>query len=495
MAVNVSPSEASRADAGSSEATLKEGALGLPGVLMQGITHIAPAVGIITAIQFTASLAGITSPLAFLLAFVIILLLGASLVQLARHLPSAGGYYTYVSRTVHPRAGWLTAWLYFLYDPTVAAINLAFMGFLWETTMPAAYPHGPLAWSYHWWIFFIVAGVLISVLAYRGVEISTRTVMILGLAEITIMLALAIWGLADPGTGGVSLKSFNPANNIKGGDLFLAIIFSIFAFTGFESVAPLAEEAQNPRRNLPRAIIGAILFMGFFYVFVSWGVITGWGTHNVASLVSSSQNPVLALAHHLWSGAWIIVFLALINSILAVSIACNNASTRVFFAMARSGSLPRSLAKVHPRYKTPVNAVLLQVVLMFVFGLGLGFWIGPDHEFYMWGIAITLGMVLVYCAGNLGVYMFYRGERRPEFNPLTHVLLPLLSTISLLYVGYKTLNPLPTTSPEKYAPWPVLAWLVLGIVILFVMRARGREGWLLKAGRAAYEDYEPGGGV
>lgn len=493
MAVNVSQSRVGAESTG--EPTLRAGALKLPAVLMQGITHIAPAVGIITAIQFTASLAGIASPLAFLLAFVIILLLGFSLTQLARHLPSAGGYYTYVSRTVHPRAGWLTSWLYFLYDPTVAAINLAFMGFLWETTMSASYPHGPLAWSYHWWVFFIIAGALISVLAYIGVEISTRTVLILGAAEITIMLVLAIWGLADPGPGGVSLHSFNPSIHLKGANLFLAIVFSIFAFTGFESVAPLAEEAENPKRNLPRAIIGAILFMGFFYVFVAWGVITGWGTHSIDSLISSSQNPVLALAKHLWGWAWIIVFIALINSILAVSIACNNASTRVFYAMARSGSLPSALAKVHPKYKTPVNAIWLQVVIMFVFGLGLGFWIGPDHEFFMWGIAITLGMVLVYSAGNLGVYLFYRGERRPEFNWIKHLIIPLVSTLSLLYVGYKTLNPLPTTSPEKYAPWPVLAWLLLGIVILLVMRARGREEWLLKAGHAAYDDFVPGGGV
>src|SRR5579875_1335339 len=95
---------------------LKAGALGLPPILMQAVTHIAPAVGLVLSIQY------ITSPLAFVIAFLIVLTLGISLTQLARYLPSAGGYYTYVSRTVHPRAGWLTAWLYFLYDPTGAAI-------------------------------------------------------------------------------------------------------------------------------------------------------------------------------------------------------------------------------------------------------------------------------------------------------------------------------------------------------------------------------------
>src|SRR5205807_9863209 len=107
---------------------LRGGALGLPPIVMQGVTHIAPAVGLVLTIQFITSLTGVTSPLAYAIAFLIVMTLGIALTQLAKYLPSAGGYYTYVSRTVGPRSGFLTAWLYFLYDPTGAAINLAFMG-------------------------------------------------------------------------------------------------------------------------------------------------------------------------------------------------------------------------------------------------------------------------------------------------------------------------------------------------------------------------------
>src|SRR5881392_951536 len=84
---------------------LRSGALKLPSILMQGITHIAPAVGIVLTIQLISSLAGVTAPLAYLIAFAIVLTLGISLTQLAKHLASAGGYYTYVSRTVSPGAG------------------------------------------------------------------------------------------------------------------------------------------------------------------------------------------------------------------------------------------------------------------------------------------------------------------------------------------------------------------------------------------------------
>ncbi len=138
---------------------LRSGAIGLGSVLMHGVTHIAPAVGLVLSIQFITANAGVAAPLAFGTAFLIVLTLGVSLTQLAKHLPSAGGYYTYVSRTVHPRAGFLTAWLYFLYDPTGAAINIAFMGYFFNSTLKAEY-----GIAFPWWAFFLIAAALVTVL-------------------------------------------------------------------------------------------------------------------------------------------------------------------------------------------------------------------------------------------------------------------------------------------------------------------------------------------
>jgi hypothetical protein len=83
------------------------------------------------------------------------------------------------------------------------------------------------------------------------------------------------------------------------------------------------------------------------------------------------------------------------------------------------------------------------------------------------------------------VIRFFLTERRAEFNPLMHLLLPVASTIAILVVGYKTLNPLPTTSPEKYAWIPVVIWIVAGIVLVLWMRAAGREDWLSRAGETS----------
>src|SRR5215475_16096095 len=84
---------------------LRQNSLGLLGVTMQAITHIAPAIAALFFTQFIVSLAGITAPLAYVVGIIVVLMLGNTLVQFSKHLPSAGGYYTYVSRALSPRAG------------------------------------------------------------------------------------------------------------------------------------------------------------------------------------------------------------------------------------------------------------------------------------------------------------------------------------------------------------------------------------------------------
>ena len=102
------------------------------------------------------------------------------------------------------------------------------------------------------------------------------------------------------------------------------------------------------------------------------------------------------------------------------------------------------------------------------------------------GVVVTLCMVIVYAAGNIGVFLFYRRERRSEFRLFLHALCPLVSTLALIWVGIKSVVPLPE-APVKYAPFVVLGWLLLGGMLLGAMKRAGREAWLLKAGHVAYE--------
>src|SRR4030081_3785121 len=111
---------------------LKPESLGLVAVTMQAITHIAPAIAALFFTQFLVTLAGVTAPLAYVVAVIVVLMLGNTLIQFSRHLPSAGGYYTYVSRALGPRVGFLTSWMFILYSPMAGGVVCGFFGFIVE---------------------------------------------------------------------------------------------------------------------------------------------------------------------------------------------------------------------------------------------------------------------------------------------------------------------------------------------------------------------------
>jgi amino acid transporter len=469
------------------ETELQAGALRLPGIMMQAITHIAPGLNVLLGLVFIVSFAGIIAPLAYFVGGVICLLVAIVLTQLAKHFNGAGGYFTYVSKTINPRTGWLTAWTYFLYDPVAVAAVCAFTAALLNNTFKAQY-----GWGIPWWVTFLVLVAIVNASTLFGVALSAQLMLVLGLLEMLIFLGLAISGLVSPGAGGVNFHSFNPSNGTTYHGFYLAVVFTILALSGFESVAPLAEESENPRRNLPIAIVGSTIIVAVFYLFVNWGILVGAGTANLTHF-QALPDPIFELARRLWGGAWLLVLFAAVNSALAVSIAIQNASTRVFFGMGRAGALPHALGKVHPRWKTPWNAIWLELAITLILGFGLSFWFGATGQFGFIGTFQTLGLVLVYSAGNIGCMLWYWRSRRSEFNWLLHGFIPIASSAAMLWVAYKTIEGAHLLHPKSFTDYPfwvALGWIVLGLVIMLVASRTGREEWLLRAAEAAHERAE-----
>jgi amino acid transporter len=463
---------------------LRGGAIGLSGVLMQSITTIAPAVGLLFSIQYIASLAGIVSPLAFVISFLIMVTLALSVTQLAKHLPSAGGYYTYVSKTIGPRVGFISSWLFFLYIPTSMIAAPVFTAGVIHTELVSQY-----SVNVPWWLIYLVIMAVVCTMIYRGIALSTQVMMTLGLAEIAIITLLALWGVIDPGHGGATLSPFNPSLVSTHG-LYLAVVFSIFSYVGWEAAAPLAEETKSPRTNIPKALVYSVIIMALFFTFGAYGLETGWGTARVAGFASAAQLPAFTLARHFWGAAWVVVLLAVLNSTMALSIAAANATTRMWFAMARSGSLPRQLARVHRRYDTPSGAIITATALLVPIGLILGLWLGTENQYFLIGLMTVIAAAWTYIMGNIGVARLYLGERRADFRFWLHLLFPILSSAALVWVVVKSVDPLPAGA-EGWAPVVCGVWFAIGALILWAMRRLGREGWLLRAGQIAAEHDTP----
>jgi amino acid transporter len=463
---------------------LQRDAIGLVGATMQAITHIAPAIAALFFTQFVVSLAGITAPLAYLLGVIVVMMLGSTLVQLSKHMPSAGGYYTYVSRAISARLGFLTSWMYVLYAPLAGGPIYGYFGFIVAQELRTNYQID-VPWL--WWVCVVVGAPLIAFLQHRGIKISARAMLILGGTEMIIVFVLALWGFFKPGPGGFTFEVFNFNRKLAVEGFALAVVFSIQGLTGWEGAAPLAEETRDPRRNVPRATMLSICLLGVFLVIAYWGQILGWGVNNLKALPGSAELPGLVLAHRFWGGAWVILLLAFLNTTIAVCLATANVGTRMWYRMAKNGSFPKALAKVNPRFKTPTNAILAQMALALVSGIGVGAWIGADKSFLLVdGLVLVLAVLFVYVMANAAVFAYYFWQRRGDFNLILHVFFPLVSTAALIYALVYSFIPFPA-APYSYAPLIDGLWLVLGIVVLVAMRIRGSEDWLLTAGAALGE--------
>src|ERR1051325_10605410 len=267
---------------------LREHSIGLPQVLFQSITHMAPGAAVAYSIYISVPEARQALPLAVLLALIACLCAATAIGQLARKFPSAGGMYTYAARSLGPWAGFLTAWLFILFEPLVAPFLYLEFGWAMSDVF-----ENEVGWHYsgQWWIWVVVMTVVVFLLTYRDIRLSTTAGVILGAFEIAIFGALAIWMLLS-NAGDLNLQPFNPSH--AQGDwsgVFKGMVFAILAFIGFEAAAPLGEEAKHPRKTVPRAVVGSAIAIGLFYVLCAYAWVFGAGFDNFVHQATTNADP------------------------------------------------------------------------------------------------------------------------------------------------------------------------------------------------------------
>src|SRR5205823_3253305 len=332
-----------------------------------------------------------------------------SIGQLAKEMPSAGGLYTYVARALGPQAGFMVGWAYLLFQPLVAP--LLFLIFAWTTKDMVSADHHGLHWHYtgQWWIWILLAAGIVFFLTYRDVRLSTQAGVILGIFEITVFVALSLWMILS-NAGRLTLQTFNPNHAAAGtySGIFKGMVFAVLAFIGFESSAPLGEEARNPRWTVPRAVVGSAIGIGLFYVFCSYAWVIGTGFDHFTQVATASANPWRDLGIVFWSGGWVLIFAAIINSALANSNAGVNAASRVMYALGRNGVLPRAFARTHPVHKTPHVAIIAQTILGLAVSLLLGWKYGDlITAFTIIATAITIVVIVVYIIVCMSTIVYY----------------------------------------------------------------------------------------
>ncbi|MFZ2492240.1 MAG: amino acid permease [Thermoanaerobaculia bacterium] len=230
-----------------------------------------------------------------------------------------------------------------------------------------------------------------------------------------------------------------------------AIVF--FAYIGFDAVSTTAEEAKNPKRDMPIGIIGSLIICTIIYIGVA-AVFTGMIPYpQLHATISSEQAEPLTLAmKYVNMPNWMVGVVALGSVIAhtAVLLVFQLGQPRIFFAMARDGLLPSWIAKVHPKYQTPHVATILTGGIV---GITAGF-TSLDEMVDLTNIGTLFAFTLV-CIGIMVLRFKDPHRERPFRVPGGPVMLPLMGAVSCIGLAYY----LP---PSSW--WRFLAWLGIGLV-------------------------------
>lgn len=364
------------------------------------------AIGPIFSSAFVAYLiagsAGGAAPVSTLIGAVGVLALGWLIAFYARRGGGAGAIYDYLRR-VNPAFGLFAAGIYFL-----GALTLDSGGFLVIGLLASQVFVSYLSLTIPWWVFSLVALVLIFMINFLGIRIATRVQLALSGLSVIPLLILAVVIIAHGGDAGNTLQAFNPANvpatptSVPAAGIFPGILFAITLFIGFETSASLGEETRNPRRSIPRAVIGTVIITGVFYLLMIYAADIGFGLNHSAQWASNPA-PLDTLATR-YVGSWlaVLVDIAVLFDAVVVMSAFMATTSRGMFALARHKLLPSPLASISSRFRTPLGGILLVsvtallvTVIVEITQVNVSAAVAPTNVITIFAIMSTIGSLLI----------------------------------------------------------------------------------------------------
>lgn len=261
--------------------------------------------------------------------------------QLAARYPQSGGTYEYGYRVLHPQAGFAAGWLFLASKISAAGtVALGLAGYL-AGLVPGLPPR----------VVAVGAIVVFTALNYFGVRRSSRANLAIVALSLGSLILFVVLGAGE--FDAANLRPFAP-RGWRGVLEAAALLF--FAYTGYARIATLGEEVREPRRTIPRAVVITIVGAILLYCAVALVAVGVAG----ADALADTPAPLLVAAGTTGVG-WLprVVSIGGLAAMLGVILSQLLGLSRVVFAMARRGDLPRGLERVHPEHGVPGLAVLL----------------------------------------------------------------------------------------------------------------------------------------
>ena len=471
--------------------------VGLREVFFQSLTYISPGTSLALVLPFVVLFAGGALPLVVIFIFVGCISTAWLLGEMAGKLPSSGGMLTFIANGLGPNVGFMAGWIYVMcLLADVAGIFLLLAGFV------SAQLHSSLGWN-ETVVWVVVAIALAAFVTLNGLRRASRGTLlgsILGTIEVLVFAVLSIWLIFAAGgrnTLRVFTTHFANAPGYHGiSGIVAAAVLTILAYQGFESAVVLGEEAKHPRISVKTGMLVSVGAILVYFVLATYASTVYFGPAKMTGFASYGNGaPWDQLGRSVWGLGWVVVFLAIVNSVTACGNAANITTTRTLYAMSRAGVLPGRLASTNEN-RVPGPAQWLTTIVSLAAALITAAIWGPEVA-ATFLLTITSGIIIVlYLVAAVTCVTLYYRRYRAEFSWLKHAFPALLVAVCFVPALLATFGirafrfVTPLAWPETLITPIVLAWVVIGIAFgLYLNRSRAR-------GLAGVQDlYAEGGTV
>lgn len=423
-----------------------------------------------------ATSAGPSVTIGFVIAAIGCAFAGLCYAELASMLPIAGSAYTYTYATMGELVAWMIGWdltlEYALGSATVAIAWSEYLNNLLGLVgmhIPYSLCHSPFQIDpithAHGIINLPALGILVllTVLLVRGIHESAMVNTLIVIVKVTIVILIIAlgWRFIDPANHtpyipppstytdhqGIS-HAFGGTMGILGaaGTVF-------FAFIGFDAVSTAAQEAKNPKRDMPIGILGSLTICTVLYMLFAH-VLTGLAPVEFFRTTGSEASVVQAIERSMPGYRWLAsaVTVAILGGFSSVILVLLMGQSRVFYSLSRDGLVPAAFSELHPRFRTPWKSNVL--FLGFV-GLFAAFVPGD-----IVGDMTSIGTLFAFMLVSLGVWIL-RVKEPALPRPFRVPAVPIVATLAVLICGAMIFG----------LGWPNWArlgvWLVIGLVIYF----------------------------
>lgn len=431
---------------------LKPNCLAYPELLAQAVALISPTMTAALIIPVMFSNTGNWSWFSYALGTLMLLFVAFNLNQFARRSTMAGSMYAYICRGLGLKAGAVGGWaLIWSYLGIAMAGVTGFTIFAGKLLAMAGITAPPV-------LLFAVCVGIGWFCAYKNVQLSAMLMLVLEGLSMTLISILCFIVLFQHHFA-LDATQFD-THTLPWSSVGLGVVVAVFSLVGFECATAFGDEARNPLKSIPRAVIDSLLISGVFFMFVTYVMVQA--THGYATTLDKLDAPLNTMAQLAHVPALQIpLSLGAMVSFFALCLSCLNAGARVIYAMGRHGIFHPATAQAHPKNETPHVAVSLMAIVAFVVPTICTLrHVATLDLFGDVGTCAAFGFVVAYFLITIAAPMYLKNLGELGAKDMVGCI---LSVALLIVPAVGSVYPVPA-APVKYFPYAFLAYLAVGVV-------------------------------